>query len=105
MPNPFAETGAASSFVFLLEDYDMGFHGSDSQLTLTPLQRQIIEAEKSRQAEQQEERMPDDGPSSNQPSPSRPLNSKGSAGGGGNKTSQQETVRYVNTSENPDYDS
>lgn len=80
----------------------MGFHGSESQLTMTPLQRQIIDAERTRRAEAQRERheemMGDTG--GGQQQPQRPRNSR--AGGGSNR--QSETVRYINKSENPDYE-
>lgn len=107
MRSPFAETGAASSFVTLFKDYGMGFHGSDDQLSLTPLQRQIIEAEEARRARAQEERMeemrnPQGSPSGAPAGGGRPRNSR--AGGAGNTTNQSETVRYINKSENPDYE-
>lgn len=103
MRSPFAETGAASSFVTLFKDYGMGFHGSEDQLSLTPLQRQIIEAEEARRARQKQEQMEE---MQNQQGGSsgvqRPMNSR--AGGAGNSQSQSETVRYINTQENPDYE-
>lgn len=99
-PNPFAATGAANSFLANFEDLGMGFHGSDSQLTITPLQRQIIDAERERRAkakqEQREEMQNGQGGDSQ-----RPMNSRA---GGGNTSNQSETVRYVNKSENPDYE-
>jgi hypothetical protein len=82
----------------------MGFRGSDDQRHLTPLQRQIIDAERSRRATAQQERQQE--MMNQQPGghgPSRPLNSRGPAGNGGS-TRQSETVRYVNTSENPDHE-
>ncbi|AGC34292.1 tail assembly chaperone [Halorubrum sodomense tailed virus 2] len=102
----FRRDGAASSFVTLFKDYNMGFHGSDDQLSLTPLQRQIIEAEEARRARAQEEKMEEmRNPSGSSPGAQagagRPRNSR--AGGAGNSTDQKETVRYINKSENPDF--
>jgi hypothetical protein len=103
--NPFAETGAANSFLANFEDFGMGFQGSESQLTMTPLQRQIIDAERTRRAEAQQERreeMMEGNGGGQQQQPQRQRNSR--AGGGGNSNRQSETVRYINKSENPDYE-
>ena len=107
--NPFAEMGGASSFVTLFKDYGMGFRGSDDQRDLTPLQRQIIEAEEVRRAEAQEqkhEEMREQATGGGgQSQPSRTMNSRAGGGGGGGSggNGYAETTRYVNRAENPDF--
>ncbi len=81
----------------------MGFRGSDSQLSLTPFQRQVIDAERvrrSKQKQEQREEMMNQGQGGQQSQP--PMNSR-AGGSGGNTNKQSETVRYVNESENPDF--
>lgn len=84
----------------------MGFRGSDDQRNLTPLQRQILDAERSRRARAKQERMEEmqsgtGGHGQQTPQGGqRPTNSRA----GGNTRTQEETVRYINRSENPDYE-
>lgn len=97
-PNPFAETGAASSILALKEDLGADFVGTDSQLDLTPFQRQMFEAEKARQAEAQEEKMSQarGGSSRRQNS----MNSQSPPASSGK--SRSETVRYINEGDDND---
>ena len=90
-PNPFAETGAASSILTLQEDLGLSFVG-DSQLEITPFQRQMFEAEKARQAEAQEEKMSQARGGSSRRKNS--MNSQSPPASSGR--SQSETVRYIN---------
>lgn len=80
----------------------MGFQGSESQLTLTPFQRQIIDAERTRRAEAKQEKQDEmmSGQQGGGQQPQRPQNSRA----GGDSDRQSETVRYINESENPDYE-
>lgn len=79
----------------------MGVVGSDSQLTLTPFQRQIIEAEENRRAEEQQQQM--DAARAGEGGGQRPRNARASTGGTGETNTQSETVRYINTNENPEH--
>lgn len=98
LPNPFAETGAASSILALKEDLGADFVGTGSQLNLTPFQRQMFEAEKARQAEAQEEKMSQarGGSSRRQNS----MNSQSPPASSGK--SRSETVRYINEGDDND---
>lgn len=90
----FAETGAASSIVALLEK-GIGL-GYSSQAELVPIQKQVIAAELARQSKEQEEEMEQ----------SRTSNQTPNAAARSHQSSldETETVRYVNKSENPDYE-
>lgn len=97
-PNPFAETGAASSIIALSEDLGLDFVG-DSQLDITPFQRQMFEAEKAREAEAKEEKMEqarngDGGGGGRTPNSMNNQSPPASSGRG-----QSETVRYLNDGE------
>jgi len=79
---------------------------------VTPFQRQVLDAASRKEHEQQErkrEEMQQQGPGGGSPGPSRPTNprsngvGKNPGGGGTSDLGQQETVRYVNRSENPDH--
>lgn len=99
--NPFAETGAASSVIALQEDLGLDFVG-DSQLDITPFQRQMFEAEKAREAEAKEEKMEEARGGGG--GGGRQMNSMNgqSPPGGSSELSQSETVRYINEDEGED---
>jgi len=95
--------GAASSLYDNLKEFDMGFRGTDDQRNLTPFQRQILDAERGRRAKkkkEQREKMRKEARPNGQ-TPSRPTNSRA---GGSSGNSQEETVRYINKNENPDFE-
>jgi sRNA-binding protein len=93
-PNPFAETGAASSILALKEDIQLDFVG-ESQLDITPFQRQMIEAEKARQAEQKKEQQ-EKARNAGGGGGGRTPNSMNSQSPAGSSHSNSETVRYIN---------
>lgn len=106
-PNPFAETGAASSFKRQIENYSNGLTdlpGVTHLGEITPFQRQVLDAAVAEENRRQEERQQE---MKGQTSPARPTNPR--AGGVGPKSGpqsqfgQHETVRYINKNENPDH--
>lgn len=99
--NPFVETGAANSIFALADELGAGFVGSDSQLKLTPFQKQVFNSYKVAQQEEQEARMEDakGGGSSS----SRPRNPRASSSG--DDHSMSETVRYKSNNDFSDEDS
>jgi hypothetical protein len=102
--NPFAETGAGSEFLGLQDDLGADFVGSDDQRELTPFQRQVYSATKRKEAEEKEkkrEEMREQAGGSG--GPSRPRNPRSSGQAGSSGMNQEETVRYINEDENPDY--
>ena len=96
-PNPFAETGAASSIIALQDDLGLDFVGND-QLDITPFQRQMFEAEKAREAEAQEEKMEQARSGGDAGRTPNSMNNQ-SPPGGSSGLSQSETIRYVNENE------
>lgn len=96
-PNPFAETGAASSIIALSDDLGLDFVG-ESQLDITPFQRQMFEAEKARQAEEQEERM-EQAQSGGEGGGRTPNSMNNQSPPGDSELSRSETVRYLNESD------
>lgn len=74
--------------------------GVSSFSDLTPFQNQVLDAAEKIEAEKQEQRRQEQMPSS---VGGKTLNSRGPAGGGNSGLEQEETVRYINEDENPDY--
>ncbi|UBF22041.1 tail assembly chaperone [Halorubrum virus HRTV-15] len=103
-PRSFADSGAAGIIFGLKSEVGAGFVGCDSQLEMTPFQRQVFEAEKVREHQEQERQMEaarggNMGGGGRTPNAAHP-----SVPSSGNKRSRRETVRYVNDSpdENPE---
>lgn len=106
-PKPFATVGAASSVKRLLKDYESGIVGIDHQTTLTPFQRQILDAAEAHEAEQKRQRQEEMRQQAQQGGSGRQRNSRARSGGGpsGGGETNAETVRYINERESdPDYD-
>jgi hypothetical protein len=92
--------GGASSFKNRVENHSQGITdlpGVDAFDDLTPFQNQVLDAAQRKEAEEKRKQQPDvGGGGSNQT-----LNSRGPAASSG--MNREETVRYVNKEENPDY--
>ena len=103
----FAETGAASSVLALKEDLGLDFVGND-QLEITPFQRQVFEAEKSRQTREKEKKMEEArngaGGAGGGRTPNSLNNQSPPGAGAGNSSGQTETIRYVNEGDSTDSD-
>lgn len=109
--NPFAETGAASSFKRQIEDYSAGFTdlpGVDHLGEITPFQRQVLEfalakEEEEKQKRQEEIKQEAQGGGGHNTPPKNPR-----AGGGASSNTHnlggEETVRYVNEQEYPNHE-
>lgn len=80
------------------EDLGLDFVG-DSQMDITPFQRQVYEAEQARKARAKQEQMPNDMGGGGG---GRTPNSRNNQSPGDSDLSRSETVRYVN--ESPDGD-
>jgi hypothetical protein len=103
--NPFAETGAASSFKNRIENHSNGvtdLPGVDHIGQLTPFQNQVLDAAERKEAEEQKKRQEEakNGGGNNGP----PRNARAQSGQGGNDMDQEETVRYINKDLNPDHE-
>jgi hypothetical protein len=99
--------GAGSEFLGLYDDLGADFVGSDDQRKLTPFQRQVYSATKAKEAEEKEKKREEalgEGAGGGG-GPSRPRNPRSSSHPNSQNSgmNQQETVRYINKSENPDY--
>jgi len=96
--------GAASSFKNRIENHSNGITdlpGVDDMGDLTPFQNQVLDAAEKKEAEEKEKQREEarNGGSSGG-SAGRQRNSRASNNG----MSREEHVRYVNTSENPDFE-
>jgi hypothetical protein len=97
--------GAASSFKNRIENHSNGITdlpGVDHMGDLTPFQNQVLDAAQRKEAEEKERKREEArNNSGGGGQPSRPRNSRA---GGGDGMGGEETVRYVNESEQPDHE-
>jgi len=110
--NPFAETGAASSFKNRIESHSGGITdlpGVDHIGDLTPFQNQVLDAAEKKEAEEQERKREEVRQQRGGNGRSRNARSGGAGSGSpgsspGSKIEQEETVRYINKELNPDHE-
>ena len=101
--NPFAETGGANQFLSRVEDQSQGvtdLPGVDHIGDLTPFQNQVLDAAMQKRAEKKEEAR-----NGNQSATGGRTRNSRADNSGQSDMSREETVRYINTNENPDYES
>lgn len=101
---PFAETGAASSFKRRIENHSAGITdlpGVNDLGDLTPFQNQVLDAA---EAKEQEEKRKQQEEARNQHSSGRSSSRTQNSRASNNGMGHEETIRYVNKSENPDFE-
>ena len=95
--------GGASSFKNRIENHSNGITdlpGVDDMGDLTPFQNQVLDAAMQKRAEEKEKAR-----NGNQSATDGRTRNSRAGNSGQSDMSREETVRYINTNENPDYES